>query len=65
MVLRKLRKLFRQESGAHMHPRKSGVELIVCQRLDEILCETFYGKVSIYTYAPRPVYRMKKLVKAW
>ena len=65
MVLQKLRKLFRRESRAHMHPRKSGVELIVCQCLDEILPETFYVKVSIYTYVPRPVYRMKKLVKAW
>ena len=50
MVLQKLRKLFRRESRAHMHPRKSGVELIVCQRLDEILCETFYVKVSIPTF---------------
>ena len=47
MVLQKLRKLLRR---AHMHPRKSGVELIVCQRLDEILCETFYVKVSIPTF---------------
>ena len=53
MVLRKLRKLFHRDSRAHMHPRNNGGELIVCQRLDETLCErnasskTFHVKVSV------------------
>ena len=55
MVLRKLRKLFRRESRAHMHPRKSWVKLIVFQRLDEILRETFYVKVSIPTFPEQSI----------
>ena len=37
--LRRLRKLFRRDSTAHMHPRKQGEELITCQRMEKILRE--------------------------
>lgn len=50
--LRKLRVLFRRESSGHMHPRRKGDELIVCQRMEKILRERdatskpFHVKVS-------------------
>ena len=52
MVLRKLRKLFRQGSRVHMHPRKNRVKLIACQQQVHILREniTFHLKVSVPSY---------------
>ena len=46
MVLRKLKKLFRRDSRAHMHPRRMGS---ICQHLDETQRErnsAFHVKVS-------------------
>ena len=37
--LRKLKKLFRRDSAAHMHPSKKGDEPIACQRMEKILRE--------------------------
>ena len=37
--LRKLGKLFRRDSTAHMHPRKRDAELISVQRMEKILRE--------------------------
>ena len=54
--LRRLRKLFRRDSTAHMHPRKQGKELITCQRMEKILRERnvsskpFHVKVGEYYY---------------
>ena len=51
--LRKLRKLFRQDSTAHLHPTRKGDELITCQRMEKILRERhitsrhFHVKVSL------------------
>ena len=48
--LRRLRKYFRRDSTAHMHPRKQGEELITCQRMEKILHERtskpFHVKVN-------------------
>ena len=49
MVLGKLRKLFRGDNRAHMHPRESGGEPITCQ-CDETLRKrnvTFHVNVSL------------------
>ena len=52
MSLRKLRKLFRRDSTAHMHPRKKDDELITVQRMERVLRErnisskSFHVKVS-------------------
>ena len=50
--LRKLRKFFRRDSTADMHPRKRDDELITVQRMEKILRErnidakSFHPKVS-------------------
>ena len=44
----KLRKLFRRDSTAHMHPRKRDDELITVQRMEKILRERNIDAVSFH-----------------
>ena len=46
--LRKLRKMLRQDSMAHMHPRTNDEEVVTIQKMERILREADLNSMSVH-----------------
>ena len=46
--LRKLRKMFRRDSMAHMHPRTNDEEVVTIQKMERILREANLNAKSVH-----------------
>ena len=63
LYLRKLRKLFRRDSTAHVHPSTKDEEVITVERMEQILRESYakskllHVKVSQETFVTKIIYR--------